>query len=411
MPRINKNNIDRPTNKPNLRYTETFVEPDISLNRANQVRRDDDIIRTPKRTIYDIDYSIKSYIENEIQPKVNDNGKLIPVPVIFAHGEKWDNVRKLGYMRDEKGLLQCPAILLKRTSYTERDTLKTLDVNRNHPNNYMVQQSKYGPNNRYEDTLLPPPLRNIMNQPSMPTYIVNIPKYITVEYELLCWTDFTTQMNDLTGDLFTYNRFAWGQGNNMFTTIMGTINFETVNTVSEDRIVRATIPLTVQASLLEESEVRESAIKKRYSIKKVSFDMVLDVGQNIFESSRVPTALLQHQSSIMSGGNVVVTGGGTVTNINATAMLYLTQLSDKEGVRISTTEISVAGTPNVNPVTNSVATINEFDIYINGQYIDKGAYTWTPNDASATQTITFNTTLLGYTIDVDDLIVVHGRWA
>lgn len=411
MPRINNNNIDRPTNKPNLRYTETFTEPDVSLNRANQVRRDDDIIRTPKRTIYDIDYSIKSYIENEIQPTVNDNGKLIPVPVIFAHGEKWDNVRKLGYMRDEKGLLQCPAILLKRTSYTERESLKTLDVNRNHPNNYMVQQSKYGPNNRYEDTLLPPPMRNIINQPSMPTYVVNIPKYITVEYELLCWTDFTTQMNDLTGDLFTYNRFAWGQGNNMFTTIMGTINFETVNTVSEDRIVRATIPLTVQASLLEESEVRESAIKKRYSIKKVSFDMVLDVGQNIFESSRVPTALLQQQSSIMSGGNVVVTGGGTVTNINAAAMTYLTQLSDKEGVRISTTEITVSGTPNINPVTNSVATVNEFDVYINGQYIDKAAYTWTPNDTLATQTITFNTTLLGYTIDVDDLIVVHGRWA
>ena len=139
--------------------------------------------------------------------------------------------------------------------------------------------------------------------------------------------------------------------------------------------------------------------------------MVLDVGQNIFESSRVPTALLQQQSSIMSGGNVVVTGGGTVTNINAAAMTYLTQLSDKEGVRISTTEITVSGTPNINPVTNSVATINEFDVYINGQYIDKAAYTWTPNDTLATQTITFNTTLLGYTIDVDDLIVVHGRWA
>ena len=112
----------------------------------------------------------------------------------------------------------------------------------------------------------------------------------------------------------------------------------------------------------------------------------------------------------MSGGNVVVTGGGTTATIDAATMLYLTQLTDKEGVRVSTTEITVNGIPNINPITNAAATINEFDIYINGQYIDKAAYTWTPNDAVSTQTITFNTTLLGYTIDVGDLIVVHGRW-
>ena len=410
MPRLNRQNIDRPTNKPNLKYTESSIEPDKILNRAEQVRRDDDIIRTPSRTIYDVDYAIKSFIENEIQPYVIDNGNKVQVPVIFVHGEKWDNVRRLGYMRDEKGLLQCPAIMIKRNSFTERDTVKTLDVNKNPDSNYRIHKNKYGPRNRYEDTLFPLPDIVREKQPSTPIYVVNIPKYITVEYELMCWTDFTSQMNDLVNDLFTYNRFAWGNDHNSFSTTMGAFNFETVNTVSEDRIVRATIPLTVYASLLAESEVQTESIRKMYSIKKVSFDMVLDVGQNIFESTTVPVRLLQQYSSILSGNNVIVTGGGSTSTIDSAAMLYLTQLIDKEGVYTSSTQITITGTPKINPISKVVATVNEFDVYINGQYIDKAAYMWTPNDAIATQTITFDTTLLGYVIEASDLIVVHGRW-
>ena len=410
MPRINRQNIDRPTNKPNLKYTETNIEPDKILNRAEQVRRDDDIVRTPGRSIYDIDYAIKSYIEKEIQPYIIDNGTKVPVPVIFAHGEKWDNVRRLGYMRDEKGLLQCPAIMIKRNSFAERDTVKTLDVNKNPDSNYRIHKNKYDARNRYEDTLFPLPKEIRQNQQSVPIHVVNIPKYITVEYELMCWTDFTTQMNDLVNDLFTYNRFAWGNEHNKFSTTMGAFTFETVNTISEDRIVRATIPLTVYGSLLAESEVRTEVIRKMYSVKKVSFDMVLDVGQNIFESTIVPAKLLQQYSSILSGNKVVVTGGGTTSTIDAITMSYLTQLTDKEGVYVSATQITVNGVPKINPVTKAVSNINEFDVYVNGQYIDKAAYTWTPNDLSSTQTITFDTSLLGYDIESGDLIVVHGRW-
>ena len=101
MPRLNRKDIDRKTNKPNPNRTEG-IGNDLTLNRSMQTRRDDDIIRTPKRTIYDIDYAIKWFIENEIQPQIIDKDQTIPVPVIFANGEKWDNVRRLGYMRDEK---------------------------------------------------------------------------------------------------------------------------------------------------------------------------------------------------------------------------------------------------------------------------------------------------------------------
>ena len=113
MPRYNRKNIDRKTNKPSPARSEGLGADQI-LNRAEQERRDDDVIRSAQRTVYDIDYAIKWYIENEIEPQLTANKNLIKVPVVFANGEKWDNVRRLGYIRDEKGMLQSPLIMLKR---------------------------------------------------------------------------------------------------------------------------------------------------------------------------------------------------------------------------------------------------------------------------------------------------------
>lgn len=407
MPRLNRQNIDRKTNKPNPNITEGLT-PDLKLNRAEQIRRDDDVVRSAKRTIYDIDYAIKWYIENEIQPQITADKQLISVPVIFANGEKWDNVRRLGYLRDEKGMLQSPAIMLKRSSMQERDAQKTLDVNRMQPGNRLIYKTKYNSRNRYEDELFPLPI----NQPqsSEKIYVIDIPKYVTIEYEMMLWCDFTTQMNDLVDQIMPYGRFSWGNESNKFPTTIGSVTFETVNTVGEDRLVRATIPLTVLGTLLSEQETRIDTIKKMYSIKKVVFDIVVDVNFNIFNTTTVPQAILQQQSFVSSGGSFIVSGGGGSVSIDAVAMAYLTNLTDQQATYVSATTATISAFAAVNPVTNQVASVNEFDVYINGQYVDKVAYTWTPSDI-ATQSIVFNTTTLGYSLDAQDVIIVNGRWA
>jgi archaellum component FlaF (FlaF/FlaG flagellin family) len=408
MPKYNKQNIDRKTNKPVLKQTEG-LGPDLVLNRAMQTRRDDDVIRSVKRTAYDIDYAIKWYLDNEIQPQITADETVINVPVIFANGEKWDNVRRLGYIRDEKGMLQSPLIMLKRNSIAERDNYKTLDVNRPQSGNQIVYRQKYNTRNRYEDELFPIPT----NQPvdSEKIYIVDIPKYVTIEYDMMVWCDFTTQLNDLIDQILPYGRFAWGNDANKFATAIGSITFETVNTVGEDRLVRATVPLTVHGTLISQQEARIETIRKMYSLKKVSFDVVVDVGDlNIFITTQVPQAILQNQQQVISGGSLVVSGGGSNISINAAAMAYLTNLTEKQATYVSATTVTVSAQAAINPVTNTVANVYEFDLYINGQYIDKSAYTWTPSDI-ASQTIVFDPNVLGYVIESTDLIIVKGRWA
>jgi hypothetical protein len=405
MPRLNRQNIDRKTNKPEPKRTEGLTD-DLLLNRSEQMRRDDDIIRTPKRTIYDIDYAIKWFIDNEIRPQITAKEQVIPVPTIFSNGEKWDNVRRLGYLRDEKGMLQSPIIMLKRNSVAERDALRTLDANRPQSENVRIYKTRYNERNRYQDDLFPIPLNDPTN--SEKVYVVDIPKYVTVEYDMMLWCDFTSQMNSLVDQIMPYGRFAWGNENNKFTTSIGSISFETVNTVGEDRLVRATMPLTVLGTLLSEQEARRSTVRKMYSVKKLSFNQVIDVQEDIFNTTVVPQALLQAQSYVSSGGSVTVSGGTNV-DIDANTMSYLTTLSDKTATYSSGTTVTVSAFAAINPVTTLAATKNEFNVYINGQYIDKIVYTWTPSDV-ATQSIVFNTAILGYTLDANDIIIINGRW-
>jgi hypothetical protein len=407
MPRLNRQNIDRKTNKPNPIRTEGITE-DLLLNRAEQTRRDDDVIRSVKRTIYDIDYAIKWYIENEIQPQIIANEQNLSVPVIFASGEKWDSVRRLGYLRDEKGMLQSPMIMLKRNSVAERDEQRTLDVNRPNSGNSIVYKGKYNERNRYEDELFPIP----KNEPqlSQKIYVVDIPKYVTVEYDMMLWCDFTTQITSLVDQILTYNRFSWGNEGNKFPTSMGSVSFETVNSIGEDRLVRATIPITINATLLAEQETRIDTIKKMYSVKKVVFDTVVDVDFGIFTTTTIPQQILQVKNYVMSGGMVSVSGGGSSTTLNAATMNYLVNLIEKVGLYVNVNSITINAQAAINPVTLQPATKDEFDIYINGQYVDKATYTWTPSDVT-TQTIVFNLNELGYPIESTDVIIVKGRWA
>ena len=228
---------------------------------------------------------------------------------------------------------------------------------------------------------------------------------------MMLWCDFTTQMNDLIEQIFGYSRFAWGNEGNKYPTTMGSISFETVNTVGEDRLVRATIPLTVRGNLLAEQKTRMSTIKKMYSIKKVSFDTIVDVGNtNIFDTLNVPVQILQFKSSVLSGGSINVSSGGTAVTINTQTMQYLTTITEKYGTVASSTTLSVIGSAATNPTTNDLATGNEFDIYINGQYIDKICYTWIPNGLG-TQQIVFDLSILGFPLDPTFIYVVKGRWA
>ena len=399
MPTFNKQNIDKKTNKPI-----SSLSPNVTLNRALQTRRDDDIIQSPKRTLYDIDYAIKWFIENDIQPQITADQTSLNIPVIYANGETWDTVQRLGYLRDEKGMLQSPVIMLKRNSVAERDNVKTLDVNYNPAENVIIYRKGYDERNRYND-----PMTSLSSPHDVSKiYVTSIPKYVTIEYDMMIWCDFTIQLNDVIEQILPYGRFSWGNETSKFPTTIGSVSLETINTVGEDRLVRATIPLTVLATLLPESEARISTIKKMYAIKKVVFDTNIYVSSDLFSTTTVPSNILQMQSHINNGGTANMFGATSGT-LTANIINYLTSLTEQTATYSNSTTVTVSASPAQNPVTGAAATKNEFNVYINGQYIDKAVYVWTP--AGNAQSIVFDTNILGYMIEATDTIIVNGRWA
>ena len=248
-----------------LNKTYSSTSDDVQVNRANQIRRDDDTIKTPTCNIYDVDYAIISYLREIIHPQVEQDGQIIDVPIMYANGEKWSQVQKHGYIRDTKGKLMTPLIFIKRNNIVERDSLKKLDVNINPPGNSITFKNKYTKVNKYDRF-------NVLQgkKPAEEIYISAIPEFIDVSYDLLLWTNYTDQLNGIIEQIMPTGGFAWGT-TWKFTTVIGDYGFETMNNIGEDRLVRATLPLTTKATLLFETELRKSTFEKRYSVKKINF--------------------------------------------------------------------------------------------------------------------------------------------
>ena len=251
--------------KKEIKQTYSSFSRNAGINRAEHVRRDDDVIKTPKCTIEDVDWAIMSYLQDIIHPQIIENGQTIDVPIMYASGEKWAQVQSRGYMRDRKGKIMTPVMTIRRNSITERDQLKKLDVNNNPSGNSQVLQNKHTKVNRYDKFSVQRGAK-----PLNEYYVSAIPEYIDVAYELLLWTEYTEQMNSLIEQIMPTGGFAWGT-TFKFPTFIQDYTFETLNASGEDRIVRATLPLTCKATLLMPDELRRSTIQKRYSVKRVSF--------------------------------------------------------------------------------------------------------------------------------------------
>lgn len=257
--------------KPKLNKTYSTFTRNQEVNRSEEIRRDNDTIKTPKCTIYDVDNAIISYLSDIVQLQIIENNNIVPVPVIYANGEKWAQIRERGYMYDSGDKLMTPAAVVKRNSITERDMLKKLDVNWNpegdndYARNTLTFENPYSKRNRYDRFSV---LQN--TRPRRELYVSTVPEYVDVSYDLLLWAEYTEQLNSMIEQIMPLGGFAWGT-TWKFPTFIQDYTFETSSTPGEDRIVRASLPLTVKATLLMPYELRRSSLQKRYSIKRVVF--------------------------------------------------------------------------------------------------------------------------------------------
>lgn len=235
-------------------------------NRAHEVKRDNDIYKTPAISIYDVDFAIIDYLKNTIDLSVEENSRVVPVPIVYASAEIWSQIRGKGYMRDKNNKLLTPYGVIRRLSMSEDQRFKKLDVNVAPEASNLIIRRKERNFENIRDLHSKTLNSNFADQ----FYVSVMPEFYKVEYELILYTSLIEQMNKIVMDILVTSNFMWGD-TTKFRTLVGDVSFDTINPSNSERIVKATMPLTVDARLMNEYELRKSTVQKAYSIKRVVF--------------------------------------------------------------------------------------------------------------------------------------------
>jgi len=147
---MKKNSTDRDFKfKRDLPKTQSTFTDDPILNRAKQVRRDNDNVKNPTVNLEEIDAAIISFINEVIKPSIVENGNIIQVKAIFASPEKWASIQLHGFIRDDKQKLLSPIIAIKRESMSPRADLPKNKVLVGDGNEITVKR-KFTDANRYD---------------------------------------------------------------------------------------------------------------------------------------------------------------------------------------------------------------------------------------------------------------------
>lgn len=244
-----------------------FSSNNAPINRAYETRRDNDTFKTPSITLYDIDYAIMHFLRNEIDLQVDQNEVMIDVPIVYASGEIWSQIQGRGYMRDRQGKVLAPYGVIRRLSMSEDERFKKLDVNiAPVDSNILIR-----PINERNFENIRDRHNELQNSNfSDEFYISVVPEFYVLEYELILYTHLIEQMNNLVQSIIPTSNFVWGDSWK-FRTRVGDVSFDTINPTDSERLVQATIPLSVDGRLQQEFELRKSTIQKAHSIKRLVF--------------------------------------------------------------------------------------------------------------------------------------------
>lgn len=265
-----------------------------STTRESSMDRRNDTVKVPKIGLYDIDFGIFYNLQNVWKPTVIENDVNIPVPVMFANGEKWAQIRANGFLRDQGKKVQSPLIIIKRNDVQD-DTRLAMS-----PGQTWGGNSTFYPKTRvvpYKTTGMQfdKVAGQYLSKESFEFYLIDIPNYVRLTYDLIIWTDLQEQMNVLVQRLIPMNGHMWGDYWK-FRTVITSTTHDNVNVPGEDRLIKTTMSLQVDGYLRNEYEYSNNKIQKAFSIKKVKFlqegtDQILfDQIQNLNSPNIVDTA-------------------------------------------------------------------------------------------------------------------------
>lgn len=197
-------------------------------------------------SLLDIDTVVAKYMEENVIPELEQNGRKIKVPVIYGNAERWKNAQRDGYLRDKEGRIQIPLVMFKRNSIAKNENVKFL---KEEAVTYPTVK-KYSRKNTYDRfSLLNPNFGQRYE-----TFDVRMPDYVNLSYEVVVWTNYTEHNNTIV-ERFSYSTEQyWGEKDRKdrykFRTTVDSFDTTQEVTAGNERLIKTTFTLVAYAYIL-----------------------------------------------------------------------------------------------------------------------------------------------------------------
>jgi hypothetical protein len=241
---------------------------DYGRGRGTQIRRDQDKMRNIGVTLYDIDFAVKSFVEQTMQLKVEDNGETVPVTTIYANAEKWASIQRNGHLKDKKGKTLVPLITFRRSNVAMKNEMRRNKVANTNQLSY-IMQPKYNRKSPYDKWST---LYGNADKRPFEYFVTPIPDYVDVSYDFIVWCEYQNQLNYLIEQFVYFAGQSFGERNFFkFSTNTDSFALEDSNTTGQDRLVRASFQLIVHGYLLPKTVAAQNTTKRVVSANKIQF--------------------------------------------------------------------------------------------------------------------------------------------
>lgn len=250
--------------KPQIIQTQSSTSVDPKLNKAKQLRRDKDNVKNVSVGIYDVDSAFKTFLEKDVKPTVEDDGRYFPVPVMYASPEKWASAQRDGFMKDDNGMILTPVIVFKRDNLSINTELSKLKVAQNEDAHQFFER-KYTNVNKYDQFSV-----LTGENPKKEFMSVERPDYVDLQYEVIVWCDYMEQVNKVVEQIVFFQGRSFGE-RYKFVIKGDSYSFETIAEMGQDRITKATISLIAKAYIVPEFVGLNNNTKRTISVGKAVF--------------------------------------------------------------------------------------------------------------------------------------------
>jgi hypothetical protein len=394
---------DQEVGNPNSVFSEPTKLGQPENNRARQISVKGDTDKDFYIGMQDLTDAVSYYFNNVLRLYVIQNNNKITIPVIYGTPENWKGVQRDGYYRDKNGKLQAPLIMYKRTTTTPNRNLGN-KIDGNVSRNVQLFEKRYNQRNNYGNFAV------LTSRSPEKEYVVSVtPDYVTVEFECLLWTYSVEQVDKLIEALNFSSRSYWGDPNKFqFYSQIETFSDSITYDVGEDRAIKTAFTLTLSGYLIPDSVNKKLANANRYyGASQILFGMETAASEEQQQANmrKVEPKKLSRVLTADSINYTVSTGG-----VDVETLIYLTANLQVIGTFVNQTEATFNKAWAIAPSGLPVNNIDNFNFFINGQYLERNAIiSWT-DDGLSTSTLVIDPAVLSFSFDSTDLILAVGKF-